>query len=888
MARTSIERVLAAVRDRLGGGAPEQGMDEEMRFHLEMATRRNIERGMSPHDARRKALAAFGGLVQQQEIARDAVPGHWLDELRQDFKYAVRTLRRNPGFATSVVLTLALGIGANTAIFSVVNGVLLRPLPVRDPAKLAYIGWDWGKGGTAPGSLSPLKLDYVRRNAKTFAGVTTYRTADRTLGTGPNARGVQGLRVGQQFFDVIGASPVIGRGFVPEEEQPGGPAAVVLSDALWRSAFGANRAVVGSQIQMDDTTYTVVGVLAPSFRVPGNAPDESQFVIPLQLVVDPTEKGANYIAAGRVKHDVTRQQALADLDAVGRAFDAEHPDLATPAERFRLSAFRDLYVGSDLARMLYLLLGAVTFVLLIAAANAANLLLARAAAREREIVVRTALGAKRSRIVRQLLSEGLVLSAVSGALGLVLGTWGVRAMLALTPNRLPRISEIGLDYRVLGFAAGIVFVTGLAFGLAAAIPAGRLNLASVLGERARGAGSSQRSRDLLVMSETAFAIILLAGAGLLLSSFAKLRSVDPGFKPENVTAVRFGRMPDGYQTMDAVWRFEQQLIEQMSSLPGVQSVAGLPNFPLQRGWNMPIALAGLAESGDGNVEYRWITPTYFETLRVPIVQGRGFSVNDDRKAPRVAIINEAMAKRFFPGRQALGEQLDVGRYKDQWVNKEFEGTTVQIVGIASDVREVGLDLPPKRTVYVPIAQAQNQLATSPLLVIRASGGTPLRTAVEDAARRIDPRVAPPRLESMPAIIGASIAEQRFQTTLLTLFAGTALALTAIGIFGVVAYGVQQRVREIGVRVALGASSGDVLRLIVGRSMGFVSAGAAMGVLGAFGLTRFLSGILYQVAPSDPLTFTLAVLTLLGVALCASYLPARRATRIDPVRALRLE
>ena len=661
---------------------------------------------------------------------------------------------------------------------------------------------------------------------------------------------------------------------------------MVLSDRLWRSEFSADRRLIGRSILLDGTRYTVIGVAPPDFRVPGVPLESSDIIIPLQLATDPAETGHNYLAIGRIRSDRTLEQALADLDAVARAFHAEHPKLAEAKERFRIAKFQDLYVG-PLKRTLLILLGAVTFVLLISAANAANLLLARAAAREREIVVRTALGANRSRIVRQLLSEGVLLSTIAGAAGLVVGMWGVKAMLALMPRQLPRADEIGLDYRVLAFTAGIVVLTGLVFGLAAVIPAGRLNLASVLGERARGSGTTQRSRDLLVMSETAFAIVLLAGAGLLLTSFARLRSVDPGFSPENVTAVRFGRMPDGYQTIDAIWQFERQLIERIALIPGVDRAAGLPNFPLERGWNMPVSVAGVAESGDGDVEYRWITAGYFETLRIPLVRGRAFTFADDRNSPRVAIINASLAKRFFPDGHALGRHIEIGRYRDQWVGPEFEGT-VEIVGIAGDIREITLDREPKRTVFVPIAQAQDRMASSPLLVIRADPATPLRTAVEEAVRSIDPRVTMPRLEPLPGIVGASIAQQRFETTLLTLFAGTALALTAIGIFGVVSYGVQQRVREIGVRVALGASPRDVLRLIVGRSLAFVSTGALIGVLGALALTRFLSTILFGVNAADPLTFALAVTTLLGVALVASYLPARRATRIDPVSALRLE
>jgi len=881
-----IKRVFARARIRLERDAPEREMDEEMRFHVEMATRRNIEHGMVPDEARRAALAAFGGIAQQQEAALDAVPGRWLDDLRTDLKYAVRTLGRNPGFAASVVMTLAIGIGANTAIFSVVNGVLLRPLPVPDPARLTYVGWDYGKGG--PGALSPYKIDYVKRHTSSFVGLTTYKTLERSLGAEADGKVLRGLSVAPQFFDVIGVPPAIGRVFAQEEEKPGGPAVIILSDATWRTDFAADRGVVGSEVRLDDTTYTIVGVTAPSFRVPGSTRDEVDFIVPLQLRIDLAEKGNNYLAMGRLRSDRSRVQVLADLDAASRAFSTEHPELASlTTERYRLFPFDELYVG-DLARTLLILLGAVTFVLLIAAANAANLMLARATAREREMVVRTALGANRGRIIRQLLSEGLVLSLVSGVIGLALGIWGMRVMIALMPRQLPRADEIGLDYRVLAFASAIVILTGLAFGLAAAIPAGRLNLASALGERVRGSSGSQRSRDVLVMTETAFAIVLLAGAGLLLASFARLRGVNPGFTAENVTAVRFGRMPASYETMDAIWELQRQLIDRLSLQPGVQSVAGLPNFPLgERGWNMPVAVAGVAESGDGDVEYRWVTPAYFEALRIPLVQGRVFSTRDDRKAPRVAIINESLARKFFPGENALGRQIEVGRYKNQWISDEFRGT-VEIVGLAGDIHEAGLDRPPRRTVYIPIAQAQDRLPKSVLLVIRAAPGTGLRKAVDEAVRNIDPRIQPPRLQPMPAIVGASLGEQRFQTMLLTLFAATALVLTAIGIFGVMSYGVQQRVREIGVRVALGASSGQVLRLIVGRSLRFVAGGALIGVAGALGLTRVLSGLLYEVRATDPLTFSLAVATLLGVAVVASYLPARRATRIDPVRVLRLE
>ena len=881
-----LRRWVDAFRARVGvgGDAPERDMDEEMRFHLEMATRRNVERGLSADDARRAALATFGGVTHHQETALDALPSRWLDDLRQDLGYAIRTLRRNPGFAISVTLTLALGIGANTAIFSVVNGVLLRPLPVADPQHFVYIGWSWGKSDVV-GALSAYKIDYLRQHATTLSGVTSIRSIERTLGSGEGARSISGARLSRDFLEVMGRAPMIGRGFSVDEDTPGGPAVVMLGNTLWQRTFAGDRGVIGKQIRLDDTSYTVIGVMPPGFRIPGVSLDDAEFFVPLQLRGDPAEKGNNYTAMARIKRDRSRDQVRADLEATGRAFKADHANAATDVEGYYLTSFERLFVG-ELKRLLWILLGAVTFVLLISAANAANLLLARAAAREREIVVRTALGARRSRIVRQLLCEGIVLSAVSGFIGLAFGAWGLRVLLAMMPSQLPRADEIGLDIRVLLFVAGIVLVTGLVFGLAAALPTARTSLASVLGERTRSTGK-QRSRDLLVMSETALAIVLLAGAGLLLTSFANLRNTDPGFAVDNVVAVRFERMPAGYDKVDRIWEFERQLIERISAAPGVQSVAGLPNFPLKRGMNLPVAEAGVAESGDGGVEYRSITPTYFETLEIPVLQGRAFSLSDDRKAPRVAIINEAMAKKFFAGTNALGRQLEIGRYKDQWMGPEFMGA-VEIVGVARDVREIELGRPPRRTVYIPMAQGYDRLANWPLLVIRALPSASLQRVIDEAVRSVDPRVPSPQLQPMPAIVGASIAEQRFQTTLLSLFAATALALTAIGIFGVVSYGVQQRVREIGVRMALGASPLEVLRLIVGRSLRFVGAGLAIGVLSAIGLTRFLSGILYDVKATDPLTFSLAVITLLVVAFLASYLPARRATRIDPVRALRLE
>ena len=885
MATNRMTRMLAAARERLSGTAPEREMDEEMRFHLEMATRRNVERGMAPDEARRQALATFGGETHHQETAKDGVPGQWLDGFRQDLKYAVRTLRRNKGFAAAVVLTLALGIGANTAIFSVVNGVLLRPLPVPNPHEIVMIGWDFGKG-TQNQTLSAYEYDYLRRHNRSFVGVTTHRMTSRELGEAGQTRMVGGIRVAGDFFRVIGYGPALGRAFADEEYRPGGPSVAILSDALWRTEFAADRSIIGRVIRLEGKPVTVVGVMPTTFRFPGATLANSELLLPYQLDPDPADQGHNYIVMARVRGGVTTAQIQADLEAAKEALRAEHPEIAKATEHYLLMDWQEVYVG-DLENTLLIMLGAVAFVLLIAAVNAANLLLARGAAREREIIVRAALGAGRLRIVRQLLGEGLVLSGIAGTLGLVLGMWGVRVLLALMPNELPRVEEIGLDQRVLAFTMGIVLLTTLVFGVAAALPTRRLNLAAALGERMRGSGANRQTRDLLVMSETAFAIVLLAGAGLLITSFAKLRGVDPGFSPENVTAVRFGRMPEGFEKTAVVSAFEQQLIERIEGLPGVERAAGLSNFPLERGYNLPVSITGSTEEAEGAVEWRAITPGYFETLRIRVIRGRVFGPADERNAPKVVIINEAFANRYFPGQDPIGKRLDIGRYKDQWMRDEFR-EPVQIVGLVADMREIRLDRPGRFTVFVPAPQAQDGMISRPLLVVRSRGDNALRAGIETAVREVDARVAPPTIEMFPRIVSASIAEPRFQATLLSVFAGSALVLTAIGIFGVVSYGVQQRVREIGVRVALGARAADVLRLVVGRSLAFVSAGAEIGVVGAFGLTRFLSGRLYGVTATDPATFAAAVGVLLGVALVASYLPARRAAHIDPVVALRLE
>jgi putative ABC transport system permease protein len=812
-----------------------------------------------------------------------------MEPLLQDLRYAVRTLRGSPGFALVAVLTLGLGIGANTAIFSVLNAVVLRPLPLPESHRLVNLGWSWG--GEPIASVTALKFEYWREHSRVFEGLATYNQFTAEGPAGSPDEGLRGMNVSDDFFRVVGLQPVLGRGFTAEENRPGGPPVVVLSDATWRNHFGRDPRVVGGEIELDGLSHTVVGVMPPSFRFP-YSPEFDGLLRPLRLVADPQDQGHNSSVLGRLRPGVTHEQARADLDRVLAGYRQDHPGhVGHDRERMTLMSFQDIFVGG-FERLLWVLLGAIGFVLLIACANVANLLLARATGRQREISVRLALGAGRGRVVRQLLTESLVIALLAAVLGVALAAWGVGALLDLSPTPLPRQDEIGLDGRVLGFTLLIATLTGIGFGLAAALPATRPDLAHSLKEGGRTAGGTRgsgRIRSALVVSEAAIAVVLLSGAGLLISTFANLRAVDTGFRAENLVVASFPRAPVELRGAEAIAGFQEWVVEEIGALPGVHSVATTSVVPFMGQMNLPMTVDGRPEASESSIQIRMVSPRYFETLAVPVVRGRAFSDADRRGAAPVIIINESTARHYFPGEDPIGQRIHVAAVEGQPVIPGLDEPVREIVGVVGDVREMGLrQAAAARTLYVPQAQVPEMFASMPNLLVRTAGPAETSRALPGALQALDPRLPAPQVRRMTEVVGLSMGQERFVGTLLTVFAGIALLLTAVGIYGVIAYTVRQRTREIGVRVALGARPQDVVRLVTSQGMVPVVIGLALGIGAAFFATRVLEGIVFGVETHDPLTFALAILLLTGVALLASYLPARRATRVDPMIALRSE
>lgn len=805
-----------------------------------------------------------------------------------DLRYAARSLRKSPGFTLVAVLTLALGIGANTAIFSVVDAVLLRPLPFPEPDRVAHVGWGWS--GNRNIQMPPYNFAFVREHSRSFDGLATYRGMSASLETdGSGSTEVRGLRVSDDFFKVTGMQPVLGRGFLEEETAPNGSRVAVLSHEYWQNAFGGDAAVLGSAVHIDGASHTVTGVLPPGFRFP-SAPEFTDLIVPLQLDIDPMDRGFNYPVLGRLRPGVTQEEAAADLQRIFEAFRQEHPEFVERGmSGAELMSFRDT-VSSSVTLALWVLLGAVGFVLLIACVNVAGLLLARAAERQREITIRAALGAGRGRIVRQLLTESVLLAALAGVVGLLFAVWGIEVLLALTPTQIPRLNDAGLDVRVLGFTFALALSTGVAFGLAAAFPATRINLTRSLnqGGRSGGPGLRGRGRGVLVAAEVALSVVLLAGAGLLISNLLRLSSTDPGFDSENVVTMSFPRTPEGYDSPTAVWRFTGELLERMRAMPGVTAAASASNLPLERGWNFPMSVEGRPDAGMGNAEWRAVSPEYFRTLEIATRRGREFISADTESGAPVILVNEAMARLFWDQSDPVGSRIRLGTLGGESVIPGFDDPPREIVGVVADIRETTLDQPARPTMYVPQTQTPAMLASLPAIVIRTSGPSAIGTAVRDAVRELDPRIPEPQIRMLEGVVGSSIAPQRFNAVLMGIFATLALLLTAVGLYGVIAYSVRQRTREFGVRLALGAQSSDVRAMVLRQGARLVIVGAAVGLFSAFALTRVLSSLISGMSATDPLTFTAVIALLLIVALLASYLPARRATRVDPMVALRAE
>ncbi|MGH9842459.1 MAG: ABC transporter permease [Blastocatellia bacterium] len=808
-----------------------------------------------------------------------------MQTLWQDLRYGARMLLKKPGFTLIAVITLGLGIGANTAIFSVVNAVLLRPLAYPEAERLMRIGRAYQPGQVYPSSEP--KFQYWRDHNQSFEAMTAMQGAPEiNLSGGAEPEYVRGLRVSHEFFRVMGVNPALGRGFTKEEERPDGERVAVLTDGLWRRRYGADAGIIGSRIMLNHQSYTVAGVMPPGFRFLWPI----DVFTPLQLRPDSQSGGHSFTVIGRLKPGVTEAQAAAEMKHVAENFRASYPRLIQQNETINVASAQALMVG-DARRPLLVLLGAVGFVLLIACANVANLQLAQQSARRRELAIRLALGAAWKRVARQLFTEALLLALAGGVAGLLLAWWGVELLKTLIPTGLiPRAEEIGFDWRVLAFNLGAAVFTGLFFGLAPTLQAKRVDVNHALKEgsgRGAAAASRQGMRGALVITEVALSLSLLVGAALLIRTFANLRQVETGFDPRNAMTFQMTLSGANYDTTAKTAEFYRRALERLRALPGVEAAAVTSNLPLQAQFNLSFTLAGQTEQS-GSAQYRVITPDYFRAMKMAVRQGRAFTEADSAGAEKVIIVNEAFARGAFPNANPLGQRLCAGcGFGDPAMRA--------IVGVVSDTKQFDLASSSPATVFVPVAQIPDQLLSQirqyagTNFVLRGAGD-PLASAaaVKREMLSLDPSIPIRNLRAMSEILAESIGSERFNMLLLGLFAGIGLVLAAVGIYGVISYSVAQRTQEIGIRMALGAQTRDVLKLVIRQGLMLAGIGVALGIAAAFALTRLMAGLLFGVRATDPLTYALAALSLTGVALLACLIPARRATKVDPMIALRCE
>jgi predicted permease len=816
----------------------------------------------------------------------------------QNSRFAIRTLLKNPAFALIAVFALALGIGANTAIFTVVDRVLLRPLPYRQADRLVNVVRKFKSGNTGPVMSIP-KFAGIRE-AGSFDAVAVYDI----MGPGMNLSGagqpeqVRGVHVSEAYFRMLGVIPAMGRTFAPEEDRPGGPRVVVLTNGLWKRRFGSDPGMVGRAIRLNSEPFTVIGVMGPDFA---GEPATDLFVAQ-QADLNSTNQGHFLFLGARLKPGVTLEQANAELRAVADRFRKLYPGVTAPEEGFIAQPMETTLVG-DLRKPLFILLGAVGFVLLIACANVANLLLARAAGRSKEIALRMALGASRGAILLQLLTESLLLSLAGGVAGVFLGAIGLEVLLAVAPTELPRLPA-GLDLfglmdgRILAFAAAVSLLTGVLFGLVPALQISRPDLNSSLREgsaRTSAGARRQRTRNTLVVAEVALSLVLLVGAALMIRTFLALRNVQPGFQAASVLTMSSSLAGKKYETAAGVERLATELTRRLEALPGVQAATYALSLPLQLGPDMPFVIAGKVprDGGpfNGDETYRPVGLHYFQTLGIPPRRGRLFDERDGGAGRWTLIINQAMAKKYWPNENPLGATVTIGK----GIGPEMEDRPREVVGIVGDVRENGLDQDAPPVLYIPIGQEPNGMAALGNRILPSSWavrtvGDPaaLARAVQQEVLRVDPDLPLARVMAMDRVIGKSIDRQNFTMILLGIFGGVALLLAAIGIYGVMSYTVQQRTHEMGIRIALGAGTGQLLRLVVGQGLLLAGIGVTIGLGASFGVTRVMSSLLYGVKATDAATFAAVTAVLSAVAALACYIPARRATRVDPIVALHHE
>jgi putative ABC transport system permease protein len=870
----------------------ERDLDLEVRSYVDLLTEEKIKAGMSPDEARRAARLEAGSVEQIKDEVRDVRKGSLLDTGWQDFRYGVRLLRRSPGFTMLAVLTIGLGIGANSAIFSVINGVVRKPLAYPDSERLMFITSQFPTLNFSKFWVSPPEYFDFEEHTRAFSGVAAYTTGAMNLSEGDRPERVNTAFVTASMFDVLGVHPQRGGVFSPEQDRPGADPVVVLSHEIWQRAFGSDPAIVGKAVMIQGRQRTVLGVMPPGFDLHDS---KSQLWIPLGLDRNNRQnRGSHFVyLVGRLAPGVTGAQANAELQGMLKQWGewanrAHAPNDST--HRVQMAPLRDEVVG-NVKKALWVLQGAVGLVLLIACANVANLLLARAESRHKEFAVRTALGASKTRILRQFMTEGTVLSLLGAALGLALAFWGLKALLAANPESVPRASEITLDPIVLTFTVGVALLTGLVFGLAPLLHMGDQAVSLSIkegGQRATSGAGRTRMRRGLVVAEIALAVMLVIGAGLLIRTFRNLTSVDAGFDAAN--RVTFGLVlpqatyPDSQRVVQVV----TDLARRLDDTPGVERVAGMQGLPPNRPVNANDTNFEGYTPGPGdppaNVDYYQVTTSgYFETMGIDIVKGRGFEAGDAIGGP-VVVINEALAKRFYKDQEPIGRRV-----------QPFFGPNTPmftIVGVAKDVKQGGLDAPAGTELYFNFEQGPRLVGFAPRqmnLVMQVSRPlSSLAPAIRQAVAAIDPGLPIVQLRTMDDVVGASLTRQRFLSLLLGIFAGVALLLAAIGTYGVLSYMVSERQREIGIRMALGAGNGQVVGLVLRQGISIAAIGIVVGVAGALALSRLTQSLLFGVDPADPATFGAVIIVIAVVATAACLIPMLRATRVDPLTAIRTD
>ncbi len=881
------KRIATWLRALFGKTAVERELDEEIRLHLDLETEQHIRAGVPPSEARRRALIAFGGVEATKEAHRDARGVSWLEDGAADVRHALRAFRRSPTLAAAAIITLAVGIGANTAIFSAVNAVILRPLPFPDAGRLVSLGEDNSEFGWRHSQVAPANMLDWQEQVAAFADVAGYVDygTTATLTSEGEPKLLVSSEVNGNLFAVLGVRAQLGQTLTPAETWDTGSRTAVISDRLWRRQFGADPGVIGRTVELDDHPVEIVGVMPPEFGFPSEQVD-----VWLPTAWDPAFRAQTFFrrahwmrAVARLKPGITPADANTQLQTVVRRLQQQYP-ATNRVMGADMMPLHDAIVG-DTRQPLLVLLGAVGLLLVIACANVGNLLLVHAGGRERETALRLALGAGRGRLVRQAFTESLVLSVLGGAAGLALGLWGTRALMSLQPPDMLPVHDLGVDWAVLGYVSLLAVGTGLLFGIAPAVRSGRRLPAEALGEGGRGGGIGSRMRrwgDSLVIAEVALALVLTVAAGLLVRSFRQLQHVAPGFDGTGVLTATLALPAARYDSREEVVNFWDDLVRRAAALPGVNAAAATSNTPLSPAhWSSQFSVAGRAPDDHGSdAVHREVAVGYFPLMRVPLLRGRLFTDRDRAGAPLVVLINNAFARTYFPNEDPIGQRLAFDRVPDS--------TSIwhTIVGIVGDEHQTTLTREPRVEIIAPAAQDVRRGMT---LLVRTSGD-PLRLApsVRRLVAELDPKLALESIATMDAVQAESLATQRFVMTLLLVFAGVGLLLAVVGVYGVMAQVAKGRTREIGIRMALGARASEVRWIVLRHGLRLAGIGLVLGVAGGLAGTRAMRALLYAVSPADPATFFAVPVLLFITAAAASWLPALRASRADPATVLRVE